>query len=100
MQLEQNLNFNKLINLPGQVTADEQSTMCYFLGKLSDDPENIDWIPTIFNHKQARTKSEIIVVDQRRKRYKRICEKIAIISDTLTNSNKNGKCGGEKESKF
>ena len=53
------------------MTADEKSTMCYFLGKPSGDPENIDWIPTIFNHKQARTKSEIIKVDQRRKRYKR-----------------------------
>ena len=68
-----------------------------FLGKLSDDPENIDWIPTIFNHKQARTKSEIIKVDQRRKRYKSICEKGAMISDTLSNSNKNEECGGEKE---
>ena len=48
--------------------------MCYFLGKLSDDPENIDCIPTIFNHKQARSKSEIIKADQRRKRYKNIYE--------------------------
>ena len=31
------------------MTADEQRTMCSFLGKRSDDPENIDWIPTIFN---------------------------------------------------
>ena len=54
--------------------------MCYFLGKRSDDPENIDWIPTIINHKQARSKSEIIKVNQRRKRYKSICEKRA--SDT------------------
>ena len=77
------------------MTADEQSTMCYFLGKRSDDPENIDWIQTIFNHKQARTKSEIIKVDQRRKRYKSICEKRAIISDTSSHSNKNEECGGE-----
>ena len=41
--------------------------MCYFLGKCSDDPENIDWIPTTFNYKQARTKFDIIKVDQRRK---------------------------------
>ena len=52
------------------MTADEQRTMCSFLGKRSDDPENIDWIPTIFNHKQARTKSDIIKIDQRRKNTK------------------------------
>ena len=69
--------------------------MCYFLGKRSDDQENIDWIPTIFNHKQARSKSEIIKVDQRRKRYKSICKKR--VSDTSSNSNKNEKCGGGKE---
>ena len=79
------------------MAADEKSTMCYFLDKRSDDPENIDWIPTIFTHKQARTKSGIIKVDQRRKRYKSICEKRAIISDTSSNSNKNEECGGEKE---
>ena len=73
--------------------------MFYFLGKRSDDPENIDWVPTIFNHKQARTKSDIIEVDQRRKRYASICEKRAIIvSDTSSsNSNKTDECGGEKE---
>ena len=52
------------------MTADEQRTMCSFFGKRSDDPENIDWIPTIFNHKQARTKSDIIKIDQRRKNTK------------------------------
>ena len=36
-------------------------TIYYFLGKCSDDPENIDWIPTIFNYKQARSKSEILL---------------------------------------
>ena len=36
------------------MTADEQSTMCSFLGKRSDDPENIDCIPTIFNHEQEQ----------------------------------------------
>ena len=71
--------------------------MCYFLGKRSGVPENIDWIPTIFNHKQTRTKSEIMKVDQQRKRYKGICEKRVIISDTSSNSNKNEECGGEKE---
>ena len=76
----------------------KKSMMCYFLGKRSDDPENIDWIPTIFTHKEARAKSEIIKVDQRRKRYKSICEKRAIIiSDTSSNSNKNEECGEEKE---
>ena len=97
MQLKEHLNFNKQINLPEQVTADEQSTMCCFLGKCSDDPENSDWIPTFFTHKQARTKSEIIKVDQQRKRYKSICEKRAIISDaSSSNSNKNEECGGGK----
>ena len=57
------------------MTANEKSSICYFLGKLSDDPEDIDWIQTIFKHKQARTKSEIIKVDQWRKRYKTICKK-------------------------
>ena len=42
MQLKENWNFNKLIDFPGQVTADEQSTMCYFSGKRSDNLENID----------------------------------------------------------
>ena len=82
------------------MTAGEQRTMYYFLGKRSDAPENIDWIPTIFNHKQARTKSDIIKVDQQRKRYKSLCVKRAIIvSDTSSssNSNKNEECGGEKE---
>ena len=55
------------------MTADEQSTMCYCLDKCSDNPENIDWIPTIFNHEQAGAKSEIVKVDQQRKRYKSIC---------------------------
>ena len=52
------MNFNKLTNLPEQVTADGKSSICYFVGKLSDNPEDIDWIQTIFKHKQARTKSE------------------------------------------
>ena len=97
VQLKENLNFNRLINVPGQVTADEQSRMCYFLGKRSDDPENIDWIPTIFKHKQRSSQSEIIKVDQWRKTYKSICEKRAIISDTSSNSNRNEECRGEKE---
>ena len=45
-----------------------KNTMCYFLGKRSDNPENIDWIPTNFNHQQARTKHKIIKADQCRKR--------------------------------
>ena len=82
MQLKENLNFNKLINLPGQVTADEQSTQCVI---FQVNIQTIQRILTgfqlaIFNHKQARSKSEIIKVDQRRKRYKSICEKRA--SDT------------------
>ena len=69
--------------------------MCYFLGKHSDGPENIDWIPTIFNHNQIRSKSEITKVDQRRKRCKSICKKRA--SDTSSISNKNEKYGVWKE---
>ena len=89
---------NWQLNLPEEVTADEQRGMCYFLGKRSDDPENIDWIPTIYNHKQATTISDIIKVDHRGKRYKRICEKRAIISDTSSsNPNKNEECGGDKK---
>ena len=76
------------------MTPDKQDIMCYFLDKRSD---SIEWVPTIFNHKQVRSKSEIIKVDQRRKRQKTICEKRAIISDTSSNSNKNEECGGEKE---
>ena len=97
MQLKENLNFNKLINLPGQVTADEQSTQCVI---FQVNIQTIQRILTgfqlaIFNHKQARSKSEIIKVDQRRKRYKSICKKR--VSDTSSNSNKNEKCGGGKE---
>ena len=80
--LKENKNFNKLINIPGKMTDDEQSKIRYFLGKRSDDPDNVDWIPTAFNSNQARTKPKIIKVDQRRKIYKSICEKRAIISDT------------------
>ena len=60
MQLKENLNFNTLINLPGQVTEDEQSKTLYFLGKRSGNPENIDWIPTIFNHKQNLKLSKLL----------------------------------------
>ena len=48
------------------MTDDEQSKIRYFLGKRSDDPDNIDWIPTSFNHNQTRTKSKTIKCDQRR----------------------------------
>ena len=30
MQFKENLNFNKLTNLPGQVTADEKHNVLYF----------------------------------------------------------------------
>ena len=61
---------------------DEQCKIRSFLGKRSDYPDNVDWIPTAFNNNQARTKSKIIKVNQRRKICKSICEKRAIISDT------------------
>ena len=64
--LKENKNSNKLINIPEKMTDDEQSKILYFLGKRSDDPDNIDWIPTSFNHNQARTKSKTIKFDQRR----------------------------------
>ena len=54
--LKENKNFNKLINIPGKMTDDEQSKIRYFLGKRSDDPDNVDWIPTAFNNNQARKK--------------------------------------------
>ena len=64
--LKENKNSNKLINIPEKMTDDEQSKIRYFLGKRSDNPDNIDWIPTSFNHNQARTKSKTIKFDQRR----------------------------------
>lgn len=64
--LKENKNSNKLINIPEKMTDDEQSKIRYFLGKRSDDPDNIDWIPTSFNHNQTRTKSKTIKCDQRR----------------------------------
>ena len=54
--LKENKNFNKLINIPGKMTDDEQCKIRYFLGKRSDDPNNVDWIPTAFNNNQARKK--------------------------------------------
>ena len=78
--LKENKNFNKLINIPGKMTNDEQCKIRYFLGKPSDDPRNLDQIPTAFNNNQARKKSKIIKVDQRRKIYKSISRKRAIIS--------------------
>ena len=40
--LKENKNFNKLINIPGKMTNDEQCKIRYFLGKPSDDPRNLD----------------------------------------------------------
>ena len=80
------------------MTANEKSSICYFLGKLSDDPEDIDWIQTIFKHKQARTKSEIIKVDQWRKRYKTICKKKSYNKwYIIMKFEKKEECGREKE---
>ena len=81
------------------MTAQEQSKMCY-LGKRSDDPENTDLIPKGFKHKHARTKSEIIKVDQSRKRYKSISKKRAIISDTSNSNNNEEEYGEQKEVNF
>ena len=64
------------------MTADEQGKVYYVIGKRCDDVGNGDWIPTIFSHKEVRSKSKFINVDQRRKRCKSICEKRAVISDT------------------
>ena len=55
--LKENKNFNKLINIPGKMTNDEQCKIRYFLGKRSDDPHNVDQISTAFNNNQARKKN-------------------------------------------
>ena len=62
------------------MTADEKSSICYFLGKLSDDPEDIDWIQTILNiskQEQSLKLSKLISGEKDTKLY---VKKRAIIS--------------------
>ena len=41
----------------------------------SDNPENIDWIPTVVKHNRAESIRKLVQTDQKKKRYKSLCEK-------------------------
>ena len=98
MQPEENLNFNKLINLPGQVTAEEQSTVRYF---FFVNVETIQIILTGFQQYLTISKQEqnlkLSKLIRGEKDTKVYVKKRAIMSDTSSNSNKNEECDGEKE---
>eukprot|EP00794_Sanderia_malayensis_P006493 gene6493-7237_t len=44
----------------------------FVTGRRSDDPENVNWIPTIFSHTTAREHKKMKVHEKRRKRYEDI----------------------------
>ena len=47
----------------------------FFSGKRSDNHENIDWAPSVFNHARAAPNAKLVMKDQSRKRYEKPCEK-------------------------
>ena len=47
----------------------------FFSGKRSDNPESVDWAPSVFNHARAAPKAKLVMKDQTRKRYEKLCEK-------------------------
>ena len=47
----------------------------FFSGKYSDDPENVDWAPSVFNYARAAPKAKLVTKDQSCKRYEKLCEK-------------------------
>ena len=49
--------------------------LIFFSGKRSDNPENVDWAPSVFNHARAAPKAKLVMKDQTRKRYEKLCEK-------------------------
>ena len=49
--------------------------LLFFPGKCSDDPENVDWAPSVFNYARAAPKTKLVIKDQSCKRYEKLCEK-------------------------
>ena len=49
--------------------------LSFFSGKRSDNPENVDWAPSVFNHARVAPKAKLVMKDQSRKRYENLCEK-------------------------
>ena len=47
----------------------------FLLGKRSSNPENIDWAPSVFNHARAARKAKLVMKDQSRKIYEKLCDK-------------------------
>ena len=37
-----------------------------FSGKRSDNPENVDWAPSVFNHSRAAPKAKLVMKDCKR----------------------------------
>ena len=97
MQPEENLNFNKLINVPGQVTAEEQSIVLFFFVNV----QTIQIILTGFQQYLTVSKQEqnlkLSKLIRGEKDTKVYVKKRAKMSDTPSNSNKNEECDGEKE---
>lgn len=47
-----------------------------FFGTCSDNPENVEWAPSVFNdHARAASKAKLLMKDHSCKRYKKLCEK-------------------------
>ena len=46
-----------------------------FLVTRSDNPENVDWTLSLFNHARVAPKAKLGTNDQSRERYDKLCEK-------------------------
>ena len=40
--------------------------LIFFSGKRSDNPENVDWAPSVFNHSRAAPKAKLVMKDCKR----------------------------------
>ena len=47
----------------------------FFSGKCSDNPENFDWAPSLFNRARAAPKAKLVMKDQSHKSYEKLYEK-------------------------
>ena len=47
----------------------------FFSGKCSDNPENFDWAPSLFNRARAAPKAKLVMKDQSHKWYEKLYEK-------------------------
>ena len=68
--------------------------LIFFLGKRSDNPENVDWVPSVFNHARAAPKTKLVMMDQSRKRFETLWEKRDKSMKKMIN--RGGKCSRYK----